>query len=79
MYTDTRPQRLTNRVRERRRALGWTQSALADKVGVTRQTIWKLERQEPYDVSKALCVGLALALGVEESWLFHPEDEEVRP
>lgn len=73
MQNDTRPPVLTNRVRERRKALGWTQQALADRVGVARQTIVKIERQEPYDVAKTLCLRLASALDVEESWLFFQE------
>lgn len=70
MHTDRRPPTLTNRVRERRRALGLTQQALATRVGVTRQTVIKIERQPGYDVAKLLCVRLADALDVEESWLF---------
>jgi DNA-binding XRE family transcriptional regulator len=47
-----------------------TQEALAKQVGVTRQTIIRIESQEQYDVAKTLCRQLAYALGVEESWLF---------
>jgi putative transcriptional regulator len=73
MYADTRPPVLMNRVRERRKELGLTQQALADRVGVARQTINKLEREQGYDVAKKLCVQVANALDVEESWLFYPE------
>ena len=72
MHTDTRPPVLMNRVRERRRELRWTQQALADRVGVARQTINKIERQPGYDMAKPLCVRIAAALEVEESWLFYP-------
>jgi len=71
MTTDRRPRVLLNRVRERRKALRWTQQALADRVGVSRQTINKIENQPGYDIAKALCVRLATALDAEESWLFY--------
>lgn len=71
MNTDARSPVLTNRVRERRRELRMTQQALADRVGVARQTIIKIERGEPYDMAKLLCLRLAAALDVEESWLFY--------
>ncbi len=73
MHTDIRPPVLMNRVRERRRELGLTQQALADRVGVSRQTINKVERQPGYDVAKLLCLRIASALDVEESWLFYEE------
>ena len=37
------PQRLRNRVRELRIESGWTQQELADKVGVSRQSINSIE------------------------------------
>lgn len=73
MHTDTRPRPLRNRVRERRKELRLTQQALADRAGVTRQTVNKIERLPEYDVAKKLCVRLASALDVEEAWLFYEE------
>ena len=70
MYADSR---LLNRVRERRRELKLTQAALATRAGVSRQTVNKIERQPGYAVPKMVCVRLANALGVEESWLFYAE------
>lgn len=77
MQNDTRAPVLTNRVRERRKALGLTQEALAERVGVSRQTVIKIERRPKYDVAKVLCLQFARALDVEESWLFfeRPSDE----
>ena len=76
MHNDSRTPVLTNRVRERRKALGLTQGALAQRAGVSRQTVNKLERRGPYDVAKALCLQLARALDVEESWLFFEQPPE---
>ena len=30
--------------RQARKALGWSSSALAERLGVSRQTVWELER-----------------------------------
>jgi len=39
----TTPTRVTNRVKELRLARGWTQEALADATGVSRQSINSIE------------------------------------
>lgn len=72
MHTDTRPPVLLNRVRERRKELGWTQQALADRAGVSRQTVNKVETKQSDAVPKMTCMQLAQALGVDEGWLFYP-------
>lgn len=53
-----------------------TQQALAEKVGVTRQTIIALE-QEKYSPSLELAFRIARAFGVplDEVFSFDPEDE----
>ena len=79
MHTDSRPPVLMNRVRERRKALGWTQEMLAERAGITRQTVIKLEQQPGYDVAKMLCVRLATALEVDEAWLFYPATLDATP
>lgn len=76
MYADSRERNLRNRVRDRRMTLGLTQTELARRAGVSRQTIWKLEQRPEYGVPKMVCVRLAAALSVEESWLFF---EDPRP
>lgn len=73
MHTDTHPRTLMNRVRERRKELGWTQQTLADRAGVSRQTVNKVETEQSDSVSKLTCLQLARALDVEESWLFFEE------
>jgi putative transcriptional regulator len=52
-----------------------TQQELAEKVGVTRQTIIAME-QEKYSPSLELAFRIALVFGVplEEVFSFHPED-----
>ena len=50
--------KLSNRVRPLREAAGLTQQALADRVGVTRQTIIALEKGA-YTPSLALAMRLA--------------------
>jgi putative transcriptional regulator len=73
MYIDTRERNLRNRVREQRKALGLSQAELARRAGVSRQTVNKVERQPGYAVPKMVCVRLAGALAVEESWLFYED------
>jgi len=53
-----------------------TQQQLAEKVGVTRQTIIAME-QEKYSPSLELAFRIALAFGVplEEVFSYNPEDE----
>jgi putative transcriptional regulator len=53
-----------------------TQQELAEKVGVTRQTIIAME-QEKYSPSLELAFRIALAFGVplEEVFSYNPEDE----
>jgi putative transcriptional regulator len=54
---------LENSVRERRTALGLTQQALADAVGVSRQSINAIE-QGKYIPSLPLAIQLARVFGV---------------
>lgn len=64
---------LRNRVRETRQEKGLTQEALAQAVGVTRQTIISLEKGG-YTPSVALALRLAHALGCRVEDLFWLED-----
>lgn len=58
---------MTNRVRELRLERGWTQSDLADRLDVSRQTIYAIEA-ERYDPSLplALAIGRLFKLPVEK-------------
>ena len=55
---------MKTRVRELRRERGLTVNSLAEKSGVSRATIWKLEQSEVKNVSIGTMQKLAKALGV---------------
>ena len=58
-----------------RAAKGLTQQELADRVGVTRQTVVAIEKGD-YNPTVRLCVDICRALGVTLNELFwHGEDE----
>ncbi|SMX26736.1 hypothetical protein TRP8649_00821 [Pelagimonas phthalicica] len=63
--------RITNGLREQRKARGWTQADLAKACGVSRQTIVSIEK-ERYDPSLPLAFQLAEAFGLRVDDLFHP-------
>lgn len=66
-----RPTRLTNQMRALRFAAGeMTQAELADRVGVTRQTIIAIE-QGRYSPSLEVAFKIARALGVPLDDVFH--------
>jgi len=69
--------RLRNGVRERRTAADLTQAALADRVGVTRQTIIAIERGGYVpSVAVALLLATELSIPVERLfWLDRAEGE----
>jgi DNA-binding XRE family transcriptional regulator len=66
--------RLCNRLRERRNQQEWTQEALAQAVGVTRQTIIAVE-QGKHEPSVRLALEIARALGDPLEDLFWLEEE----
>lgn len=67
---------VTNRLREHRlRADGMTQQDLADRVGVTRQTILSIEKGR-YNPSVGLALRLARAFGVSVEDIFRIENGE---
>ncbi len=68
---------LANRLRELRARHGLTQEALADRVGVRRQTVLAIERRR-YVPSALLAFRLARELGVTVDELFELDDEEGR-
>lgn len=65
---------MKNRIEELRRERAWTQEELADRVGVTRQTIISLENGR-YNASLALAHKLAVTFGtvIEELFIFEEE------
>jgi putative transcriptional regulator len=64
----------TNRVRELRNELGITQGTLAERVGVSRQSINYIE-QSTYSPSVTLALRIAKVLGERVEDIFILEDE----
>lgn len=60
---------VTNRVRQHRRLREMTQQGLADRVGVTRQTVLSIERGK-YNPSVVLALRIARIFGVPVEELF---------
>lgn len=58
-----------NRVREYRKKQGLSQFALAERIGVARQTINLIENDK-YNPSLNLCIDLAKILGTDLNTLF---------
>jgi len=67
---------IRNRIRELRAAREMTQQDLADRVGVTRQTVIAME-QDKYSPSLETAFKVALALGVtlEQCFQYEPRRE----
>jgi len=70
------PYEVRNHVRRQRRALDMTQQELADRIGVTRQTILSIERGR-YNPSVGLALRLAGTFSVPVEALFEIERGEV--
>jgi len=69
---------METRIKELREKHGLTQEVLADKVGVTRQTILFLEKGK-YNPSLRLAYKIALVFGVTIEDVFSFEDEMTKP
>jgi transcriptional regulator with XRE-family HTH domain len=52
------------RVRELRKARGWSQQRLGDEAGVTAQTVWLLETHQLNDVKLSTLSKISDAMGV---------------
>jgi putative transcriptional regulator len=63
------PERLANRLKERRTEAGLTQAELAEKVGVTRKTVNTVENGV-FTPSATLAIKLAQVLNVPVEQLF---------
>ncbi|HBK55637.1 MAG TPA: transcriptional regulator [Xanthomonadales bacterium] len=64
---------MKSRVRELREARGWSQAALAERLGVSRQTINAIETDK-YDPSLPLAFKLAREFGSSIEAVFFTED-----
>lgn len=65
---------MENKIRELRRAAGLRQEDLAERLGVTRQTIIAIENDK-YDPSLGLAMRLARLLRISVEELFHLPEE----
>ncbi len=65
---------MTNRLRLLRAERNWSQAELAERLGVSRQTINAIETQR-YDPSLPLAFSLARLFGVAIEQIFEPEGE----
>jgi len=69
---------LGNRIRELRRAFGYTQTELGDKIGETKQTIYKYESgivsNVPSDKVEALAAALETTPAYLMGWTDDPHD-----
>ncbi|MCA1038477.1 MULTISPECIES: helix-turn-helix transcriptional regulator [Bacillus] len=66
---------LKNSVREMRARFRFTQQDLADKIGVSRQTIGLIEKGD-YAPSITLALKISSVFGVPVEQIFHLEGEE---
>lgn len=69
IYDISKKDRSMNHVKEYRKQKGLSQKALADEIGVARQTINLIEKNK-YNPSLNLCLKLANALGTDLNSLF---------
>jgi putative transcriptional regulator len=60
-----------SRVAELRAARGWSQGELAEKLGVSRQTVNAVER-ERYEPSLSLAFAIAALFGLKIEEIFRP-------
>ncbi len=67
-------QTITNRVKELRIALGWTQEQLAQAAGVSRQSINSIERNR-YVPSLELALTFAQIFSCSTDQIFHLESQ----
>ena len=67
---------MDNDLRALREERGWTQGALADQLGVSRQTVNALETGR-YDPSLPLAFRLASLFNTSIESMFHPADTTV--
>ncbi|MDO5547062.1 MAG: helix-turn-helix transcriptional regulator [Eubacteriales bacterium] len=67
---------MKNKIEQERKALGLTQSALGERLGVSRQTIISIERGR-YNPSLMLAFQIARVFGcaIEDIFLFEEEEE----
>jgi putative transcriptional regulator len=63
-----------NDLAERRARLGWSQAVVAERLGVSRQTVISIERGR-YDPSLPLAFRIAAVFGARIDEIFFPDEE----
>lgn len=66
---------MQNDLAERRARLGWSQAVLAERLGVSRQTVISIERGR-FDPSLPLAFRIAGLFGARIDEIFTPEPED---
>ena len=66
---------MRNRLRELREENGWSQQTLAEKLGVSRQTIISIE-QGKYDPSLPLAFSIASVFSTKIEEIFFPKERD---
>ena len=66
---------MDNDLAERRARLGWSQAVLAERLGVSRQTVISIERGR-FDPSLPLAFRIAAVFGARIDEIFTPADDE---
>ena len=66
---------MDNDLAVRRARLGWSQAVLAERLGVSRQTVISIERGR-FDPSLPLAFRIAAVMGARIDEIFTPADEE---
>lgn len=62
------------RIKEKREAFGYSREELAEKLGVTRQTIYSWEKGSVKNIDRDYIGKMAKLFHVEPDWLMHMED-----
>ena len=65
---------MDNDLAERRAALGWSQAVLAERLGVSRQTVISIERGR-FDPSLPLAFRIAAVFGARIDEIFSPAEQ----
>ncbi len=65
---------MDNDLAERRARLGWSQAALAERLGVSRQTVISIERGR-FDPSLPLAFRIAAVFGARIDEVFFPQED----
>ena len=68
---------MTNRVRDLRGERGWSQGALAEQLGVSRQTVNAIETGK-YDPSLPLAFRIAALFDLAIEGMFEPDEKRKR-